>query len=81
MLQKDQTDIQILETHKNFILLSVRSIERQQQWTSDSITNDSSFPWQFSLLTIFSDEVGIMPLAPCCIYCWTVRPWFKALNY
>ena len=44
MLQKDQTDIQILETHKNFILLSVRSIERQQQWTSDSITNDSSFP-------------------------------------
>lgn len=43
MLQKDQTDIQILETHKNFILLSVKSIVRQQ-WASDSITNDSSFP-------------------------------------
>lgn len=43
MLQKEQTGIQTLETHKKFILLSVRNIVRQQQWTSDSITNDSSF--------------------------------------
>lgn len=41
MLQKEQTGIQTLETHK-FILLSVRNIVRQQQWTSDSVTNDSS---------------------------------------